>query len=141
MRLFLRALPAPHPTLTPPSPALLAPPCPNKISAALDTYTDSNTRERTPYEADGIIAASGRLLVQRDFLWGRHSHSYVLLHSTWPVEWKQITPFLGWQDYMATGQADLAVAFADRMHDLSFIAFMDNATGVLRTDTMGRHIV
>jgi hypothetical protein len=57
------------------------------------------------------------------------------------VEWKQITPFLGWQDYMATGQADLAVAFADRMHDLSFIAFMDNATGVLETDKMGRHIV
>ena len=42
--------------------------------AALDTYTDSNTRERTPYEADGIIAASSRLLVQRDVLWPRHSH-------------------------------------------------------------------
>ncbi len=26
------------------------------LSAALDTYTDSNTRERTPYEADGLIA-------------------------------------------------------------------------------------
>jgi alpha-L-rhamnosidase len=25
-------------------------------AASLDTYTDSNTRERRPYEADGIIA-------------------------------------------------------------------------------------
>ena len=41
-------------------------------AASLDTYTDSNTRERRPYEADGIIASTARLLLQRDFLWGRH---------------------------------------------------------------------
>ena len=46
--------------------------------ASLDTYTDSNTRERRPYEADGIIAASARLLVQRDVLWPRHSHAWVM---------------------------------------------------------------
>ena len=60
-------------------------------AASLDTYTDSNTRERRPYEADGIIAATARLLVQRDYLWARHSHAYVLEHPTWPVEWKQIS--------------------------------------------------
>ena len=101
-------------------------------SAAIDTYTDSNTRERTPYEADGIIAASGRLLVQRDYLFGRHSHAYVLENPTWPVEWKQITPFLGWQDYQATGQPDLALAFTDKMHESTFLSFLDS-TGVLNT--------
>jgi hypothetical protein len=35
-------------------------------AASLDSYSDSNTRERRPYEADGIIAATARLLVQRD---------------------------------------------------------------------------
>jgi hypothetical protein len=74
------------------------------FSAALDTYTDSNTRERTPYEADGMIAATSRILVQRDFLYARHSHAFVLQNPTWPVEWQQLSPFLGWQDYMATGQ-------------------------------------
>lgn len=54
-------------------------------AASLDTYTDSNTRERTPYEADGLIAASGRLLVQRDVLFARHSHAFVIEHPTWPV--------------------------------------------------------
>ena len=44
-------------------------------AASLDTYTDSNTRERRPYEADGIIAATGRLMIQRDFMWPRHSHA------------------------------------------------------------------
>ena len=68
--------------------------------------------ERRPYEADGIIAATARLLVQRDVLWARHSHAWVLQNPTWPVEWKQISPFLGYQDFMWTGQPDLALAFA-----------------------------
>jgi hypothetical protein len=109
-------------------------------AAALDTYTDSNTRERTPYEADGVIAASGRLLVQRDVLFPRHSHAFVLDHPTWPVEWKQLSPFLGWQDYMATGSPDVALAFEGIMHDRTFISYLD-ATTVLDTQSMGRHIV
>ena len=95
-------------------------------AAALDTYTDSNTRERRPYEADGIIAASGRLMVQRDFLWARHSHAFVIQNPTWPVEWQQITPFLGWQDYQATGQPDLALAFTEQMYNRTKISFLDS---------------
>jgi hypothetical protein len=53
------------------------------LSASLDTYTDSNTRERTPYEADGIIAASGRIAVQRDYLYPRHSHACVPRRLRW----------------------------------------------------------
>jgi hypothetical protein len=45
-------------------------------AGVLDTYADSNTRERRPYEADGLIAGSARLMVQRNALmWSRHSHS------------------------------------------------------------------
>jgi len=109
-------------------------------AASLDTYTDSNTRERRPYEADGIIAASARLLVQRDYLWPRHSHAWVIQNPTWPVEWKQLTPFLGWQDYMATGQPDLALAFTEQMFDRTMYKYLDS-TGLLDTSKMGRHIV
>jgi hypothetical protein len=66
-------------------------------AGVLDTYSDSNTRERQPYEADGIVAASARYLLQRDFLWARHSHAWVINDPTWPVEWRQLSPFLGWQ--------------------------------------------
>ena len=110
-------------------------------SASLDTYTDSNTRERTPYEADGIIAMSGRLLVQRDYVYARHSHAYVLQNPTWPVEWKQLDPFLGWQDFIATGQPDLALAFENVMHERTQISFLNASLGVLNTAAMGRHIV
>ena len=44
----------------------------------LDTYTDSNTRERRPYEADGLVEATAHLWLQRDVMWARHSHAYLL---------------------------------------------------------------
>ena len=89
--------------------------------------------------------------MQRDVLWGRHSHAWVCdvdsIHSldatplilytqvindpTWPVEWKQITPFLLWQDYMATGQTDLAVAFEDQAYQRTMIGSKSDALGGL----------
>ena len=57
----------------------------------VDTYTDSNTRERRPYECDGMIAAAGRILLQSDAMWARHSHSWVLETPTWPFEWMQVS--------------------------------------------------
>lgn len=109
-------------------------------AASLDTYTDSNTRERRPYEADGIIAATARLLVQRDFLWPRHSHAWVIHDPTWPVEWKQISAFLAWQDYSATGQADLAFAMEAEIYDRTMCKFVNTSNGLLNTNKMGRHI-
>merc|ERR1711972_293694 len=99
---------------------------------SLDTYTDSNTRERRPYEADGLIASSSRLMLQREYMWVRHSHAWVLQNPTYPVEWLQTTPFLGWQDYMATGQTDLMQAFLERMYERSMIKDRDNS-GLLDT--------
>lgn len=110
-------------------------------AGSLGDFSDSNTRERRPYEADGIIAATSRLLLQRDVLWSRHSSAWVLQNPTWPVEWKQLSPFLGWQDYMWTGQPDLAAAFADVMHERSMIPFREGETGLLDTTKMGKHIV
>ena len=109
-------------------------------SASLDTYTDSNTRERTVYEADGMIAMTGRLVVQRDYLYARHSHAFVIQNPTWPVEWQQLDAFLGYQDYMATGQTDLAMSFQDIMHKRTQIGFLNSSNGLLNTDPMGRHI-
>jgi alpha-L-rhamnosidase len=106
-------------------------------AASLDTFTDSNTRERDPYEADGIIAATSRLLIQRDVLWARHSSAYVFQFPTCPVEWMQITPFLAYLDYMWTGQPDLALAFSEQIYDRTMIRFVDLATGVINTSAIG----
>ena len=49
-------------------------------AGVLDIFTDSNTRECRPYDADDLIAATGRQMLQRDFI----------EKSTWPVEWQQM---------------------------------------------------
>ncbi len=120
--------------------------CSNTLRyGVMGTYTDSNTRERRPYESDGIIAAANRLLLQRDRLWGRHSASWLLEFPTWPIEWQQQTSLLVLQDYMATGSADLAKAYSARLLNDTKIKYIDG-TGVIGKDTghdtsFGGHIV
>ena len=90
--------------------------CANTLRyGVLDTYTDSNTRERRPYESDGMIAGVNRGLLQRDSIWQRHSAAWVINFPTWPIEWQQQTAVLVWQDWMATGSAKLAMSFHERL--------------------------
>lgn len=122
-------------------------------AGTIDTYTDSNTRERRPYEADGLIAVQNRMLLQRNTaLWARHSASWVLEFPTWPIEWIQMTPFLAHQDFMATGQTELAVAYMDLIYNNTQIHWLDQRTGLINTskpssrsdifgDGQGRHLV
>jgi len=109
-------------------------------AGVLETYTDSNTRERRPYEADGLIAATARGWLQSDVLWARHSHTFVMQNPTWPIEWRQMTAWLAHADYMATGSADLTAAFLPTLlANTHYPADLD-ATGLLNA-TRGRHIV
>ena len=66
-------------------------------------------------------------------MWARHSHAWTINSPTWPVEWQQLSSFLGWQDYMATGQTDLAEAFTQKMYDRTMIGALDDL-GLLKTD-------
>ena len=109
-------------------------------AGVLETYTDSNTRERRPYEADGLIAATSRAWLQSDPLWARHSHAFVLQNPTWPIEWRQMTADLAWADYMATGSADFAEAFWPTLLSNTHYPADADETGLLNA-TRGRHIV
>lgn len=104
----------------------------------LDTFTDSNTRERKPYEADGLVASTSRLWLQRDPMWSRHSASYVIEHPTWPVEWVQISVLLAYADYWTTGQADLAGAYLDLLGNNTRLMDADR-TGLLNCSAQVRN--
>ena len=104
----------------------------------LDTFTDSNTRERRPYEADGLVAASSHLLLQRDVLFSRHSSSYVFEYPTWPVEWVQISVLLAWQDYWATGSTDLGMAYSPLLANNTRLMDADS-TGLLNCSSQARN--
>ena len=90
--------------------------CANTLRfTSLDTATDSNTRERTPYEADSYITAISRLALQAEFAWPRHSWRYNILNPTWPTEWRQTTPLMALADFMATGEMELFATFRDAL--------------------------
>eukprot|EP01052_Picozoa_sp_SAG31_P000585 SAG31_NODE_17_length_35773_cov_25.999271_10_plen_154_part_00 len=61
--------------------------CKNTVKVtSLDTTTDSNTREKLPYEADGYITGGTRRAMQRDQTWQRHSSKHNIRNPTWPTE-------------------------------------------------------
>jgi hypothetical protein len=97
----------------------------------LDTFTDSNTRERRPYEADGLVAATARMLLQGDAAWARHSYSYVFSYPTWPVEWVQISVLLAWADFWLTGDAALAAAFLPQLSNNTRFPLDADGSGLL----------
>ena len=74
---------------------------------SLDTATDSNTRERLPYEGDSFITGHSRLSLQREYQWSRHSWRHNILNPTSPTEWRQTTPLLAWLYYQHTGSLEL----------------------------------
>ena len=74
---------------------------------SLDTATDSNTRERLPYEGDSFITGHSRLSLQREYQWPRHSWRHNILNPTSPTEWRQTTPLLAWLYYQYTGSLEL----------------------------------
>lgn len=101
-------------------------------AGVLDHFTDSNTRERTGYEADTLIAATVRSFLQREYTLQRHSFASVLLHPTWPVEWQLESPLLAWQDYSSTGDVDFVSAFGDLLLSRLRTEYIDR-TGLANT--------
>lgn len=90
--------------------------CRNTIErTSLDTATDSNTRERLPYEADLFITAQSYMSLQSDRLWTHHSMRQCIVNPTWPTEWRQHIPLLAHLDYMQTGDLSLYRDFRDSM--------------------------
>ena len=88
--------------------------CKNTIRVtSLDTATDSNTRERRPYEADALVTAQSFYALSTDLVWPRHTARYLLTNPTWPTEWRQSMALLALEDFMASGEPSLAVAAAD----------------------------
>lgn len=73
-----------------------------KATTFAGVYVDGD-RERIPYEADAYINQLGHYCVDREFTLARYSHEYLVIHPTWPTEWKQHSIMMAWADWMYTG--------------------------------------
>lgn len=82
---------------------------------SLDTSTDSNTRERLPYEADGLITGMSRLALQREFSWLVHSWAHNTKNPTWPTEWRQCLGLVAGIERMYAAQTSLYDEHSDSL--------------------------
>tara|TARA_B110000090_G_scaffold145620_1_gene159843 strand:- start:26 stop:1000 length:975 start_codon:yes stop_codon:yes gene_type:complete len=90
--------------------------CENTLRVtSLDTSTDSNTRERLPYEADGLITGMSRLSLQKEFDWLTHSWTHNIWNPTWPTEWRQTLVHFAHIEYMYMNELTLIDRFAQTM--------------------------
>ncbi|MCF7731466.1 MAG: hypothetical protein K9N23_07255 [Akkermansiaceae bacterium] len=83
-----------------------------KATSFCGVYVDGD-RERIPYEADAYINQLSHYAVDREFSLARHSHEYLLEHSTWPTEWKQHSVMMAWADFMYSGNKESLAACFD----------------------------
>jgi hypothetical protein len=88
-------------------------------------YVDGD-RERTPYEADSYIHQLTSYAANREFSMVRYSFEYLLLHPTWPTEWKFHMILIAWADYLQTGDTNL---LNTHYAGLQFDSFTWAATG------------
>lgn len=103
--------------------------CKNTVKyTSLDTFTDSNVRERTPYEADGFLAAKSYWALRSERAFVAHSTQFVINNPTWPTEWKQYTVMLVHGHWMQTGDAMLADSNFDQLLNNTMLPFVDSAT-------------
>jgi alpha-L-rhamnosidase len=100
---------------------------------SLDTTTDSNTRERLPYEADGYITGLSRLALQSDVQWPRHSSRHNIVNPTWPTEWRQTVSLLALIDWMHVGGPEPALyaEFGAAMVEQTQAACIEPTTGLV----------
>ena len=80
---------------------------------SLDTWTDSNTRERNVYEGDGFVTVLSRFALQREYHWPLHSARFQFLNPTYFTEYHQYMALIAYEYYMQTADPQLAAAYWD----------------------------
>jgi len=107
--------------------------CKYTLSASsVDTVTDSNTRERRPYEGDMLVNLAHRSSMQRESAFGRHSAEQVLLHHTWPTEYLQIMSIVAAQELQSAGTATVGRKFTEQLFWFSMLRdYVDEHSGLV----------
>ena len=79
-------------------------------------YVDGD-RERIPYEMDAYLNQLGEYAVHADYSLARASHEYLMVHPTWPTEWRQYSIRMAWTDWMWSGDTRSLAKFYAKLKD------------------------
>ena len=96
-------------------------------------YVDGD-RERTPYEADAYINQLGHYAIDDDCSLARKTHEWLMVHWTWPTEWRQHSIKMAWADWMWTGDTRSIAKFYPQLTGEKLLAkFARGQDGLLET--------
>lgn len=104
----------------------------NTIEALnLNFYTDSWTRERTNYEADGYLQQMSTLYLMDDLSLARYSMDYFKNNRTWPTEWPIYIVLAVRDAWRQTGDTSQMAAYYSVLQDKLPTEWIDSTTGLV----------
>lgn len=97
-------------------------------------YTDSWTRERTPYEADAWIQQQCHLALDDAPTLARYTIDYLIANRTWPTEWPMYLILAVYDWWMHTGEDSQVRAQYERLKTLLPQRFFNDDFGLIVKD-------
>jgi alpha-L-rhamnosidase len=104
-------------------------------SLNVNFYTDSWTRERTNYEADGYLQQLSSLYLMDDLSLGRYSTNYFKSNRTWPTEWPIFVVLSVYDAWRQTGNTEQVADYYDNLKAKLRPDWLEAATGLVRKTT------
>ncbi|MEZ0577231.1 family 78 glycoside hydrolase catalytic domain [Nocardioides sp. MH1] len=104
----------------------------NTIEALnLNFYTDSWTRERTDYEADGYLQQMSTLYLMDDLSLARYSMDYFKNNRTWPTEWPIYIVLAVRDAWRQTGDLSQVADYYETLKTKLPTSWLDPSTGLI----------
>ena len=101
-----------------------------------DVFTDSQARERAPYEGDLLVNSSTSYAVSENYSLARHSNEWLIDNQTWPNDYRIFSVEMSYLDYMYTGNKDSISEYYTGLKKklTEEVEYEDSATGLIRAN-------
>ncbi|MEO9323355.1 family 78 glycoside hydrolase catalytic domain [Nocardioides sp. C4-1] len=104
-------------------------------SLNVNFYTDSWTRERINYEADGYLQQLSSLYLMEDLSLGRYSMNYFKSNRTWPTEWPIYVVLSVYDAWRQTGNTEQVAEYYDNLKAKLRPDWLEASSGLVRKTT------
>lgn len=101
-------------------------------SLNVNFYTDSWTRERINYEADGYLQLMSTLNLDNDLSLGRYSMNYFKNNRTWPTEWPIYVILAVHDAWRQTGDTEQVASYYANLQTKLPTKWLESSTGLIR---------
>ncbi len=100
-----------------------------------DVYTDSQARERAPYEGDLLVNSNTSYSVIDQYALARHSNEWLIDNPTWPNDYSLFSVEMAYWDYIYTGNTDSIQEYYDALKlKLTTKVAAESAEGLIRAN-------